>query len=231
MREKILIIEDEEKIIEVVKAYLEKENYKVFVETTGKDGFNLYVKERPDLVILDLMLPDIKGEEVCKRIRTESDTPILMLTAKSRETDKIESFSIGADDYITKPFSPKELMARVRAILRRSKVDTDALVDKLDFNGLSIDAAKRRVFKYGVEINLTPTEYNILLILARHHGRIYSRSKIVEKVRSYDFEGFDRAIDAHIKNLRKKIEDNPDFPRFIKTIYGVGYKFDGKLKK
>lgn len=231
MPKKILIIEDEEKIVEVVKAYLEKEGYKVSSETTGKNGFNRYMKEKPDLVILDLMLPDITGEEICKKIRAESDIPILMLTAKARETDKIEGFSIGADDYITKPFRPKELLARVRAVLRRSNIKTDALADKLEFEGLSVDAARRRVIKGGAEINLTATEYNILLALARHSGQVYSRDKLIEKIRSQDFEGFDRTIDTHIKNLRKKIENNPDSPRFIKTIYGAGYKFDGGIKR
>lgn len=225
MKKKILIVEDEKKIVDVVRAYLERENYNVFAAGTGGDAFDIYEKEKPDLIILDLMLPDIKGEDLCKKIRLQSDIPILILTAKSQEEDKIEGFYLGADDYLTKPFSPKELVARVRALVRRSKAQTETLVDRLDFGELSIDTVRHKVTKKGIQINLTLTEYNILLALARHPGKVYSRSSLIEKIRSCDCDVYDRIIDAHIKNLRKKIEEDFASPVYIKTIYGIGYQF------
>ncbi|WP_432662332.1 response regulator transcription factor [Wukongibacter baidiensis] len=226
---KILIVEDEEKILNVIEAYLEKDGYEVLKSTNGTDGLNIFRKESPHLVILDLMLPGLSGEEICKNIRSSSDVPVIMLTAKIAEASKIEGFSLGADDYVTKPFSPRELVQRVRAILRRSYRDKGPLSDILSFDNdnLKIDIRKHEVLKAGVIANLTPNEYKILLILASNPGQIFSREQLVEKAFGIDYDGFDRTVDTHIKNIRHKIEDNPKTPKYLLTVYGVGYKFGG----
>lgn len=223
---KILAIDDEEKILDVIKAYLEREGYSVFTETNGANAINTFKSLKPDLVILDLMLPGLSGEEICSKIRAVSKVPILMLTAKVEEDDKVYGFSIGADDYLTKPFSPRELTMRVKAILRRTKDDM-ALNDIFSFNDgdLVIDTRSYEVKKSGEIVNLTPNEYKLLTVMAQNPNRVFTRGELIEKVMGYDFEGFDRTIDAHIKNLRQKIEDDPKNPVYIKTVYGAGYKF------
>ncbi|MEG6569617.1 response regulator transcription factor [Thermoanaerobacterium thermosaccharolyticum] len=223
---KILAIDDEEKILDVIKAYLEREGYSVFTETNGANAINTFKSLKPDLVILDLMLPGLSGEEICSKIRAISKVPILMLTAKVEEDDKVYGFSIGADDYLTKPFSPRELTMRVKAILRRTKDDM-ALNDIFSFNDgdLVIDTRSYEVKKSGEIVNLTPNEYKLLTVMAQNPNRVFTRGELIEKVMGYDFEGFDRTIDAHIKNLRQKIEDDPKNPVYIKTVYGAGYKF------
>jgi len=223
---KILAIDDEEKILDVIKAYLEREGYSVFTETNGANAINTFKSLKPDLVILDLMLPGLSGEEICSKIRAISKVPILMLTAKVEEDDKVYGFSIGADDYLTKPFSPRELTMRVKAILRRTKDDM-ALNDIFSFNDgdLVIDTRSYEVKKSGEIVNLTPNEYKLLTVMAQNPNRVFTRVELIEKVMGYDFEGFDRTIDAHIKNLRQKIEDDPKNPVYIKTVYGAGYKF------
>ncbi|MFU0784025.1 MAG: DNA-binding response regulator, OmpR family, contains REC and winged-helix (wHTH) domain [Thermoanaerobacterium thermosaccharolyticum] len=223
---KILAIDDEEKILDVIKAYLEREGYSVFTETNGANAINTFKSLKPDLVILDLMLPGLSGEEICSKIRAISKVPILMLTAKVGEDDKVYGFSIGADDYLTKPFSPRELTMRVKAILRRTKDDM-ALNDIFSFNDgdLVIDTRSYEVKKSGEIVNLTPNEYKLLTVMAQNPNRVFTRGELIEKVMGYDFEGFDRTIDAHIKNLRQKIEDDPKNPVYIKTVYGAGYKF------
>ncbi|TCW34282.1 DNA-binding response OmpR family regulator [Thermohydrogenium kirishiense] len=223
---KILAIDDEEKILDVIKAYLEREGYSVFTETNGANAINAFKRLTPDLVILDLMLPGLSGEEICSKIRAVSKVPILMLTAKVGEDDKVYGFSIGADDYLTKPFSPRELTMRVKAILRRTKDDM-ALNDIFSFNDgdLVIDTRSYEVKKSGKIVNLTPNEYKLLTVMAQNPNRVFTRGELIEKVMGYDFEGFDRTIDAHIKNLRQKIEDDPKNPVYIKTVYGAGYKF------
>ncbi len=223
---KILAIDDEEKILDVIKAYLEREGYSVFTETNGANAINTFKSLKPDLVILDLMLPELSGEEICSKIRAISKVPILMLTAKVEEDDKVYGFSIGADDYLTKPFSPRELTMRVKAILRRTKDDM-ALNDIFSFNDgdLVIDTRSYEVKKSGEIVNLTPNEYKLLTVMAQNPNRVFTRGELIEKVMGYDFEGFDRTIDAHIKNLRQKIEDDPKNPVYIKTVYGAGYKF------
>lgn len=229
MKYKILIVEDEEKIFNVIDAYLQREGYKVLKSASGLEGLEIFKSESPHLVILDLMLPGLSGEEICKNIRSSSDVPVIMLTAKTAEASKIEGFSLGADDYVTKPFSPRELVQRVRAILRRSYRDRGPLSDVLFFGDdeLKIDIRRNEVLKNGEIANLTPNEYKILLILASNPGQIFSRERLVERAFGIDYYGFDRTIDTHIKNIRHKIEDNPKAPKYILTVYGVGYKFGG----
>ncbi|MDI3311014.1 MAG: response regulator transcription factor [Thermoanaerobacterium sp.] len=223
---KILAIDDEEKILEVIKAYLEKEGYTVLTETNGANALNTFKSANPDLVVLDLMLPGMSGEEICSKIRAVSKVPILMLTAKVSEDDKVYGFTIGADDYLTKPFSPRELAMRVKAILRRTKDDLP-LNDIFTFNNgdLVIDTRSYEVKKKGRIVNLTPNEYKLLIVMAQNPNKVFARSELIEKAFGYDFDGFDRTIDAHIKNLRQKIEDDPKNPTYIKTVYGAGYKF------
>ncbi|EIW01374.1 LOW QUALITY PROTEIN: response regulator with CheY-like receiver domain and winged-helix DNA-binding domain [Thermoanaerobacter siderophilus SR4] len=231
MGKKIFVVDDEMKILEVVKSYLEHEGFSVITETNGNNVLNTLKKEKPDLVILDLMLPGISGEELCKRIRQFSNVPILMLTAKVQESDKINGFSIGADDYLTKPFSPRELVMRVKAILRRTSDDVP-LAEVMSFNNddLVVDFKAHTVKKEGVVVNLTPNEFKILKFLIRNPNRVFTREELIEKVMGFDYEGYDRTIDAHIKNLRQKIEDDTKNPVYIKTVYGVGYKFgDGNV--
>ena len=224
-KESILIIEDEKKISEIVKAYLEKDGFRVRVAENGSDALSLF-KEGPDLVVLDLMLPDMPGEELCGLIRETSEVPIIMLTAKSGEEDRIKGLGIGADDYIVKPFSPRELVARVKAHLRRAGKTKKRL---LSFNSgsLRVDMERHEVLSHGNNLQLTLTEFKILTSLAENPGRILSRNQIVNLVQGYDFEGYDRTIDAHVKNLRHKIEKDSKSPEFIQTVYGVGYKFTG----
>lgn len=220
----ILIIEDELKIAEITKAYLERDGFLVTHALTGDQALSLF-KNNFDLIILDLMLPDMDGEEICRLIRKDSDVPIIMVTAKSAEESRIEGLGIGADDYVVKPFSPRELVARVKAHLRRSKKDADLI----SFNGglLTINTDTMEVIKNSEPVTLTPTEFKILLALSERPLSIMSRLQLVNLVQGYDFEGYERTIDAHVKNLRHKIEDNPRQPQFIKTVYAMGYKFIG----
>ncbi|EKQ53391.1 MULTISPECIES: response regulator transcription factor [unclassified Clostridium] len=220
----ILIIEDEQSVSEILKAYLEKEGYEVYSTDNGLDGIEIFRKEKIDLVILDLMLPDIEGEEVCKILRKISDVYIFMLTAKSTLSDKIEGLNIGADEYLTKPLSPRELTARVNALFRRIGGDNDNVLF-FDKDKLIIDSDKRLVKLNGEEISLTPNEFDILYILASNKGKVFSREAIIERAFGIDFEGSDRIIDVHIKNLRKKIEKDSKSPRYIITVTKIGYKF------
>lgn len=223
----ILVVEDEKKISGIVKAYLEKDGYKVSLAETGKAALKA-LKENPDLVILDLMLPDMQGEELCRIIRESSDVPVIMLTAKSAEEDRIKGLGIGADDYVIKPFSPRELVARVKAHLRRTVRDRRKIYS-YNKGGLRINIDNHEVFREGAPIIMTPTEFRILVSLAENAGRVLSRDQLVTLVLGYDFEGYDRTIDAHVKNLRHKVEKNSKVPEFIQTVYGMGYKFIGTL--
>ncbi|MTI66207.1 MAG: response regulator transcription factor [Firmicutes bacterium] len=226
MIKNILIIDDEEQILEVVEAYLMKDEYNVFKASNGKDALDIFNKEDIHFIVLDLMLPDLSGEEVCKKIRSKSNVPILMLTAKVSEGDRIKGLDIGADDYMVKPFSVKELLARIRAIKRR--LDKDIIKkDIIRFNNddLVIDKSKMEVIKKGEVLNLTPTEFNILKILSKNKNKVFSREELVINILGFDYDGYDRTIDTHIKNLRRKIED--DYNKYIKTVYGVGYRFIG----
>ncbi len=229
---RILLVDDEKKISTVLKAYLQQEGFHVTTAINGLVALTLF-KENPfDLVILDLMLPGMSGEEICKEIRKVSATPIIMLTAKVEEDDRIQGLSIGADDYITKPFSPREVVARVRAVLRRSGTGVSPLADVVTYdNGLTIDNIQHEVRLDNETIPLTPTEFKILGALAKYPGRVYSRSQLVEIVQGHDFGGDDRVIDAHIKKIRQKIEKIPSDPKIIFTVYGVGYKFNPNLEE
>lgn len=229
MNEKILVVDDEINLLKVVKDYLTIESYEVYTADRGNTAMELFHEISPDFVILDLMLPDISGEDVCRLIRKESDIPILMLTAKSSEEDKVTGLYIGADDYLTKPFSPRELVGRVRAILRRTKGNS-AVSDVLEFKegDLFIDIPKHIVKKTGEIVNLTPNEFKVLLTLAQNPKKVFTRSQLVNLAFGYDFEGYDRTVDTHIKNLRQKIEDDAKEPYYIVTVYGVGYKFEGE---
>ena len=222
----ILIIEDEEKVSEILKAYLQKEGYSVYCTTNGLDGIKLFEKIEFDLVILDLMLPDISGEEVCSVLRKISEVHIFMLTAKSTLEDRIEGLNLGADEYLVKPFSPRELTARVNALFRR--LNKHEYETKVYNNGdLEINYEKRIIKVRGVEISLTPNEFDIVHILSSNKGKVFTRENLIEKIMGIDFQGFDRTIDVHIKNIRKKIEEDSRNPKYIITVTRIGYKFGG----
>ena len=223
---KIVVIDDEPSVQEVVRGYLEKDGYVVYVAGNGREGLALAERTKPGLIVLDLMLPDVSGEEICREIRSRSDVPILMLTAKASEDERVGGLALGADDYLTKPFSPRELVARVRAVLRRTQGVETPLVEVLAFDGgaLEIDTVQHEVRRDGAAVELTPNEYRLLVTLARYPGRVYSRFELINHVQGYDFEGYERTIDAHVKNLRKKIEPDPKHPRYVETVFGVGYR-------
>lgn len=229
---RILVVDDEKNIANVLKAYLQQEGFHVSTALNGLIALTLF-KENPfDLVILDLMLPGLSGQEVCREIRKISAAPIIMLTAKVEEEDRIQGLSLGADDYITKPFSPREVVARVRAIMRRVSTETAPLADVITYdNGLTIDNIRYEVRTKDGVVPLTPTEFKILGALAKYPGRVYSRSQLVEIVQGHEFGGDERVIDAHIKKLRQKIEYTPSDPKIILTVYGVGYKFSPNLEE
>lgn len=226
MNERILIIDDEPWVHEVVTAYLERDGFIVYGADTGSKGLDLAMTKRPDLVLLDLMLPDLSGEEICRTLRERSDVAILMLTAKSSEHDRVAGLGLGADDYIVKPFSALELVARVTAVLRRTAGGDMPLVELLRFDEgrLEIDTVRHEVRLRGEPVELTPTEYKLLLALAQYPGRAYSRFELINRVQGHDFEGYERTIDAHVKNLRRKIEPDPHTPRYVETVQGVGYR-------
>ena len=223
---RILLVEDEKAIREAVSAYLEREGYWVTPAADGEVALTEFDKHRFDLVVLDLMLPKISGEDVCRSIRDVSDVPIIMLTAKGETEDRIAGLELGADDYLVKPFSPRELVARVRALLRRARADEEPQRDRLVFGDLAIDVAGHKAFLAGEELDLTASEFKLLVTLARYPGRVYTRMELVEKVLGYDFEGYERTIDSHVKNLRAKIHDDPREPTYIWTVHGVGYRFE-----
>jgi len=224
---KILVVDDEYKIVEVVKSYLEREGYEVLEASNGRDALKLVEAHNPALIVLDLMLPDISGEEICKTIRSKSRVPIIMLTAKIEEESILQGFSIGADDYVVKPFSPKQLLARIAAVMRRTEEELIPLSNIISFNNgeLHIDVLKHEVKKKGQELTLTATEFKLLMCLVKYPQKAFTRDELVSIVLGDDYDGFDRVIDTHIKNLRQKIETNPKNPEYIITVFGVGYKF------
>lgn len=226
----VLVVEDDRKIAKIVKVYLENQGFKVVTAENGKDAISLALKEQPGIVILDLMLPDMSGEEVCQELREIGDFPIIMLTAKSSEEERVAGFALGADDYIVKPFSPREMVARVKAVLKRTRKKEISSEVFMSFNNgmLSIDLRSYEIKKGGNVLTLTPTEFKIISVLAGSPGKVFTRAELVENALGYQFEGYERSIDAHIKNIRQKIEEDPKKPSFIHTIYGIGYKFAGK---
>ncbi|HET6948458.1 MAG TPA: response regulator transcription factor [bacterium] len=220
----VLIVEDEPGIADVVRQYLEKDGYRVEVSGDGARAVDEYARLRPDLVLLDLMLPGLDGFEVCRRIRGQGSTPVIMLTARDEETDKLVGLELGADDYITKPFSPREVVARVRAVLRRSHAGTPS-GERVRVHDLEIDPARFEATRAGVPLGLTPTEFRLLMALAHSPGRAFTRLQLIDQVQGYAFEGYERTVDAHVKNLRQKLEPDPRHPRYIVTVHGVGYRF------
>jgi two-component system alkaline phosphatase synthesis response regulator PhoP len=223
MAKKILIIDDEAKIVEICQDYLNAAGFQVITSLDGLAGLDKARAEKPDLVLLDLMLPGIDGLDICRELRRDTKIPIIMLTARVEETDKLIGLEIGADDYITKPFSPREMVARVRAVLRR--VQGDASAEVIRAGNLTLDRNRFIVLINNQEISLTPTEFEILATLASQPGRIFSRSQLLLAVRGVTFESYERAIDSHIRNLRKKLDFNGTGSDWIFTIHGVGYKF------
>jgi DNA-binding response OmpR family regulator len=222
---KILVVDDEKKIVEIIKAYLERDGFQVISAFDGTTALTLAHSQNPDLIILDLMLPETSGWDVCRTIRKESEVPIIMLTARDEVTDKIVGLEMGADDYVTKPFDPKELVSRVRAVLRRTE-SKDAQKNIIRIADLGINIEKRQVYRSDTVIELTPLEFDLLRVMAENPGRVFSRMQLLDKVQDDAYEGYERTIDSHIKNLRKKIETDPEHPRFIITVHGVGYKLE-----
>lgn len=220
----VLIVDDDVKLVKLLQTYFDKDGCLTYTASNGLDALLAVRDCKPDIMILDLMLPGLDGLEVCRRIRKNNDIPIIMLTARDEELDRLVGLEIGADDYVTKPFSPKEVVARVKAILRRANKEV-VRSGLIAVGNLTIDLERHQARKGCQSLELTPTEFKILELLAGNAGRVYSRLQIVEQTQGYTFEGYERTVDAHIKNLRRKLEFNPKEPQYIQTIYGVGYKF------
>ena len=230
MTNPILIVEDDKKIARVVKIYLEEAGFRTIHAEKGKDAIESALKDKPLLVILDLMLPDTSGEELIQELKEIGDFPVIMLTSKSSEEERVAGFALGADDYVVKPFSPKELIYRVKAVLKRLQKKDLIASEPMSFNNglLIIDGQSYGVKKNGLPVNLTPTEFKVVFTIASTPGKVFTREELIDKALGYQFEGYERSIDAHIKNIRHKIEDDHKNPAFIHTIYGVGYRFSGK---
>jgi len=228
---KILVVDDDPKTVSLVKLYLESDGHKVVCAYDGLEALRLAREERPNLIVLDLMLPGLDGLQVCRTLRTESDVPVIMLTAKTTEGDKLTGLDLGADDYVTKPFSPRELAARIKVVLRRTVSESLERGPAQAAHGdLKMDFRQHTVSIAGRPVALTPTEFRLLGTLVREAGQVLSREQLIEKVLGLDFDGFDRTIDVHILNLRRKLGDDPTRPRYIKTVYGAGYKFEASGK-
>ncbi len=220
----VLVVEDERKLRDFIRSYLERAGFTVLSTGSGAEAITMAAADAPDLVVLDLGLPDVSGETVARELRAAAATPILMLTAKSGEEDRIRGLELGADDYVTKPFSPRELVLRVQAILRRGRPAAGQGVTSYGGGELVIDEPRRIVTVRGVPAELTPTEWGVLVMLATVPGRVYSRFELINRVRGYEFEGYERTVDSHVKNLRRKIETDPAHPRIIRTVLGGGYR-------
>ena len=230
MNERVLVVDDEPSVQEVARAYLEREGFLVDSAMDGTAALEAIERRAPRLIVLDLMLPDVAGEEIAARVRERSDVPILMLTAKAGEEQRLHGFAVGADDYLVKPFSPRELVARVKAILRRAGTGEVPLSEQMLFEDgrLVIDGVRHEVRIDDEPVELTPTEYRLLSALAQYPGRAYSRFELINRVQGHDFEGYERTIDAHVKNLRRKIEPDPAHPHYVETVPGVGYRLGVK---
>ncbi len=223
----ILVVDDEAKIVQLVRDYLERAGFAVLAADNGRLALEIHEAKKPAMVVLDLGLPEMDGLDVIRAMRKRSNTPVIMLTARADESDKLVGLELGADDYLTKPFSPKELVARVRAVFRRTEgAAAEAEAETIQAADLTLDLNRMSVQAEGRQIeDLTPTEFNLLAAMARHPGRIFTRSQLLDTVHGVAFESYERAIDAHIKNIRRKIEINPSQPAYILSVYGVGYKF------
>lgn len=224
MSKKILVVDDEKKIVSVIRGYLEQAGFSVVVAYDGKQAMTLFRHEKPNLILLDLNLPGMDGIDVARTLRKESPVPIIMLTARVEETDRLIGLELGADDYILKPFSPREVVARVRAVLRRTEGEMEQ-GQVLHAGELTLDVAKHMVNRGNAALDLTPTEFSLLETLMQNPGRAFTRMQLLDKVQGEAFEGYERTIDAHVKNLRQKLGDDPQSPRYILTVFGVGYKF------
>ncbi|MBP2627428.1 MAG: two component transcriptional regulator, winged helix family [Firmicutes bacterium] len=220
----VLIVDDDIKLVKLLKTYFEKDGFITYCVNDGLDALAAVREKKPDIIVLDLMLPGLDGLGVCRRIRRDSDVPVIMLTARDEESDRLVGLEIGADDYVTKPFSPKEVVARAKVILRRTHKEM-ARYEPLKVGSLTIDLERHQVMQGAQPIELTPTEFKLLEVLVANTGKVFSRLQIVEQTQGYTFEGYERTVDAHIKNLRRKIEVNPKEPQYIQTVYGIGYKF------
>ena len=232
MKDVILIVEDETNIRANIAEFLQAEDFETLMAKDGEEAIAIFDEQQPDLVILDLMLPKVDGLEVCKHIRRDSDVPIIMVTARDEEIDKLLGLELGADDYITKPFSLRELKARIKAVLRRTKSGSGRMFveEFLTFGTLEVDIGRREVKQHGEIIDLTPSEYAILVTLCQNVGRPYSRLQLLNATLGESYAGYERAIDTHVSNLRKKIEPNPQKPIYILTVYGLGYKFGDRYE-
>jgi len=222
---RVLVVDDDPGIVKLVRAYLEQAGFGVLTAYDGKKAMQIARHERPDLVILDLMLPEMDGWDVCRALRKESDVPVIMLTARVEETDKLVGLELGADDYVTKPFSPRELVARVRSVLRRAQ-GLPSKPERITRGAITIDLSRHAVSVRGQSVELTPTEFDLLATLVEDAGRAFTRSQLLESVQGYAYDGYERTIDVHVKNLRQKIEIDPKKPQLIRTVYGLGYKFE-----
>ena len=220
----VLVVDDEPGIIEIARDYLEHAGFAVITATDGPSALTAVRVRKPDVLVLDLGLPGMDGLDVARAVRRDSTLPIIMLTARDDELDRVLGLEIGADDYVTKPFSPRELVARVRAILRRVDRQEEPS-DRIEVGAMSIDISRMRVTVGDRTVDLTPTEFQLLVALARQPGRIFTRSQLLDSIHGLAFESYERAIDAHVKNLRRKLEDDPGRPRYVLTVYGVGYRF------
>jgi DNA-binding response OmpR family regulator len=220
---RVLVVDDDSKTVELVKLYLNRDGYKVLTAYDGVEALRLAREGHPELIVLDLMLPGMDGLEVCRILRKESDVPIIMLTAKTTDQDKLTGLDSGADDYVTKPFSPRELAARVRTLLRRLPGERGP--DEIKYGDLTVNFLKHEVSVLGRRLELTATEFRLLGTLVKEPGRVFSRAQLIDKALGHDYEGFDRTVDVHIVNLRRELEPDPAHPRYIKTVHGAGYKF------
>ena len=223
MAEQILVVDDEPRIVDIVRVYLAREGYRVLTAADGKTALEMARREHPDLVLLDLMLPGISGWDVCRALRAEDGPAIIMLTARDDTTDKVVGLELGADDYVTKPFDPHELVARVRAVLRRTR-QAPATSQVVALGDLVVDSERHEVHQSGKSVLLTPTEFGILEALVSQPGRVFSRLQLLERIQGDAYEGYERSVDSHVKNLRQKIEPDPRNPRYVLTVFGVGYK-------
>jgi DNA-binding response OmpR family regulator len=225
-----LVIEDEPKTASSIRLYLEHEGFEARIVPDGRRGLEEARSGRYDLIVLDLMLPGLDGLSICRRLREEAETPIVMLTARTTEEDRVRGLDLGADDYVPKPFSPRELIARIRAVLRRSDPRETVGPSVYEFEGLLVNLASREVRAGGEAVTLTPAEFDLLRALVRSPGRVFSREELIERAFGPDYDGLDRTVDAHVMNLRKKIEPDRDRPVYIQTIFGVGYRFAGRRR-
>jgi DNA-binding response OmpR family regulator len=222
---KVLVVDDNVKTVELVKLYLNRAGYKVLTAYDGLEALRLARETHPNLIVLDLMLPGMDGLEVCRTLRDENDVPIIMLTARTTDQDKLTGLDVGADDYVTKPFNPRELAARIRAILRRLPGERGP--DQIKHDKLTLDFLKQEASISGKILNLTPVEFKLLGVFIKEPERVFSRAQLIDKALGIDYQGFDRTIDVHILNLRRKLEPDSNHPKYIKTVYGIGYKFSG----